>query len=248
MKLLAVPVLFSFMAAVPPQAAATVATLGVSRQTFSLTGIGSNASGQGQSKMTWGSCAFDGTNTNCTLSGAFTGFGGGGNYSFVLSYPGNGAFPSSPLLRLAATSFSPRRRVDYFLIITLVENSGTTIKFYSFANFNFVFSSPTCTGVTTCTVGQVGLTPNATITGPIGGGFDPTPAITPSGVIAGNYGAFPAIGEEDRLVGGVGEETERRGGGRPHRVGIGKGQDGDVGHIGARRGLGPSCSAPTPKR
>ena len=40
----------------------------------------------------------------------------------------------------------------------------------------------------------MGLTPNATITGPIGGGFDPTPAITPSGVItAGNYGAFPAI-------------------------------------------------------
>ena len=40
MKLLAVPVLFLYMAAVSPQASATVATLGVSKQNFSLTGIG----------------------------------------------------------------------------------------------------------------------------------------------------------------------------------------------------------------
>ena len=93
MKLGAVPVLFLYMAGASSQASATVATLGVSKQPFTLTGIGKNASGQGQSKMTWGTCAFDGSNTNCTLSGAFTGFGGGGNYSFLISYPGNGAFP-----------------------------------------------------------------------------------------------------------------------------------------------------------
>ena len=88
MKLFAVPVLFLYMAVFPPQASAVVATLGVSKQTFSLTGIGANASGQGQSKMTWGSCVFDGTNTNCTLSGAFTGFGGGGNYTLFAELPG----------------------------------------------------------------------------------------------------------------------------------------------------------------
>jgi hypothetical protein len=70
MKVGSVPVLLLFLAAASQQqASATVATLGVSKQTFSLTGIGPNASGRGQSKMSWGSCAFDGTNTNCTLSG-----------------------------------------------------------------------------------------------------------------------------------------------------------------------------------
>ena len=144
--------------------------------------------------MTWGSCVFDGTNTTCTLSGAFTGFGGGGNYSFVVSYPGNGAFPLIAVTPIGSDQFFAQALSNYSFVITLAENSGPTIKFYSFANFNFVFSSPTCTGVTTCSVGQVGQTPNATITGPITGAFDPTPAISPSGVItAGNYGAFPVI-------------------------------------------------------
>src|SRR4249920_1809135 len=113
MKLLAVPVLFLYMAAMPPQASATVATLGVSGQSFSLTGIGANASGQGQSKMTWGSCAFDGTNTNCTLSGAFTGFGGGGNYSFVITYPGSGAFPLIAVTPIGSDQFFAQALSNY---------------------------------------------------------------------------------------------------------------------------------------
>lgn len=88
-----IPLFLLGIAGLATQAYATVATLGPSKQNFALTGIGPNAAGQGQSKMTWGTCAFDGTNTNCTLSGAFTGFGGGGNYSFVISYPGSGPFP-----------------------------------------------------------------------------------------------------------------------------------------------------------
>jgi hypothetical protein len=47
-----IPVFLLFMAAALPQAYATVATLGPSKQNFALTGIGPNASGQGQSKMT----------------------------------------------------------------------------------------------------------------------------------------------------------------------------------------------------
>jgi uncharacterized protein (TIGR03437 family) len=193
MRLGAIPVFLLFMAAAP-QASATVATLGLSTQTFSLTGIGANASGQGQSKMTWGTCVFDGTNTNCTLSGTFTGFGGGGNYSFVITYPGNGAFPLNAITNPGSDLFTAQATNNFSLTITLVENNGPTVSFYSFANFNFLFSGPTCTGVATCSVGQVGLTPNATITGPITGSFDPTPVISPSGVItAGNYGAFQAI-------------------------------------------------------
>jgi uncharacterized protein (TIGR03437 family) len=181
------------MAAVLPQASATIATLGASNQTYTLTGIGANTNGDGQSTVKWGSCAFDGTNTNCTLSGVFTGFGGGGNYSFVLSYPGTGAFP------LIAVSLTPgnnqitfRATGPYSLVVTL--NSGPTLTFYSFANFDFQFqTNATCTGVSSCAVGQVGLTPGATITGQVVGTFDPTPVIEPGGVVTATaYGAYTA--------------------------------------------------------
>jgi uncharacterized protein (TIGR03437 family) len=81
-------------------------------------------------------------------------------------------------------------------VITLSETNGPSIPFYSFANFNFQFSGPTCTGVapTACTVSQVGATPGATIGAPVVGTFDPTPNITPSGAAtAANYGGFQAI-------------------------------------------------------
>ena len=64
MRLGAIPALSLLMAIASPQASATVATLGQSNQTFTLTGIGPNASGQGQAKMSWGSCVFDGTTTD----------------------------------------------------------------------------------------------------------------------------------------------------------------------------------------
>ena len=194
MKLAAVSVFALCMVAASPHALAAVAILGPSSQTFSLTGIGPNASGQGQSKMTWGSCAYDGANTNCTLSGNFTGFAGGGKYSFVITYPGNGPFPLNAITNPGSDLFSAQATNNFSLTITLVENNGPTVSFYSFANFSFVFASPTCTGVATCGVGQVGQTANATITGPITGAFDPTPFIRPSGAItASNYGAFQAI-------------------------------------------------------
>ena|ERR1017187_5705425 len=117
MRLCAVPVFFLYMAAASPQASATVATLGLSRQNFSLTGIGANASGQGQSKMTWGSCAFDGTNTNCTLSGPFSGFGGGGTYSFVISYPGNCPFPLIAITAPGSDQFSAQASSNFSLTI-----------------------------------------------------------------------------------------------------------------------------------
>ncbi len=178
-------------------ASAAIATLGQSTQTFALTGIGANASGQGQSNMKWGSCAYDGANTNCTLSGPYTGFGVGGAYSFVLSYPGNGTFPLLAVSQTPGSDLFFAQAVSaYSLVITLTPNSGPALHFYSFANFVFQYTNgTTCTGgVSPCGIGQVGLTKGATITGTITGSFDPTPFISPNGVIsASNYGGFSVI-------------------------------------------------------
>ena len=175
--------------------ASAIVTLGASSQNFTLTGIGANSQGQGRSLMGWGSCVYDGTNTTCTLSGPFTGLGKGGTYNFIVTYPGNGTFPLNAVTNAGSDQFFAQATGSLSFLITLVENGGPTTNFYSFANFSFVFSSATCTGISTsCGVGQVGLTPGATITGPIGGSFDPKPFISPSGVIsAGSYGAFPSI-------------------------------------------------------
>jgi len=201
MKFVFLPAFFLFLAGIP---ASAIVTLGTSNQNFGLTGIGGNTSGEGQSTVTWGSCAFDGTSTHCTVSGPFTGFGEGGTYSFVLSYPGNGPFP------LNAVSVSPGNNLISYqatnqnsLVITLTQNNAPPISFYSFANFSFFFSNPVCTGVapTSCGVGQVGLTPGATIVGPITGSFDPTPAITPFGALTPDgYGSFPSTAPASWLV------------------------------------------------
>ena len=197
MKLITIPAFLLFLAAAAPHASAIV-TLGTSTQNFGLTGIGGNSAGQGQSKMSWGACIYDGATTTCTLSGPFTGLGAGGTYSFVVSYPGNGPFPLNAVSQTPGSDFFFAQATgNYNFVITLEETGGPTISFYSFANFNFLFGNTfACTGVpsTACGVGQVGLTPNATITGPITGSFDPAPAISPSGVIsAGNYGGFTSI-------------------------------------------------------
>src|ERR1051325_7978838 len=198
MKLPSLPIFVLLFAAVPPQASAVV-TLGRSTQNFTLTGIGANASGAGQSKMSWGACTFDGTTTTCTLSGPYTGLGAGGTYSFIVSYAGNGPFPLNAVAQSPGSDFFFAQATgNLSFVITLAETNGAPISFYSFANFNFVYAAPTCTGVapTACGVGQVGLTPNATITGPITGSFDPAPAVTVGGVIsAGGYGGFAAIAQ-----------------------------------------------------
>jgi uncharacterized protein (TIGR03437 family) len=195
MKLLLLPALLLSLSAVP---ASALVNLGLSTQNFALKGIGNNSAGEGQSTVTFGTCNYDGTNTTCTVSGPFTGLGNGGTYSFVIVYAGNGAFP------LEAVSQSPGSNLFQYLAvgnlssftITLAETGGPTINFYSFANFTFLYSSPTCTIVapSNCGVASVGATPGATITGQITGSFDPAPSITPNGAItAGNYGAFTSI-------------------------------------------------------
>jgi uncharacterized protein (TIGR03437 family) len=146
--------------------------------------------------VVWGSCVFDGTNTNCTVSGPFSGIGSGGTFNFVLTYPGNGPSP------LTAISSTPGGDLVFFNLssgsfkMTLAENNGPTVSFYDPTTFTFMFTtSSKCTGVSVCGVGLVGLSPNATISGPITGGYDPTPRIRASlGIIsASDYGAFTSI-------------------------------------------------------
>jgi uncharacterized protein (TIGR03437 family) len=181
--------------AAAPQVLATAVTLGPSNQSYGLTGIGPDGSGNGQSKVTWGTCSFDGTNTNCSLSGNYTSTAGGGTYNFVVSYAGNGAFPLIAVSRSPGSDLISYQAIsNSSLVITLTPTNAAPISFYSFANFSFFFANPSCAGVATCGVGQVGLTPNATITGPVNGSFDPTPMITPSGVItASDFGGFQAM-------------------------------------------------------
>jgi uncharacterized protein (TIGR03437 family) len=197
MKLAVIPFFLICFAAMPRQASATPVVLGLSNQIFTLTGIGPNSSGDGQSTVSWGTCTNDGINTTCTLSGSFTGIGNGGTYSFVVTYPGNGPFPLIAVTAPGSNFFTYQSIANFSLVITLAETGGPTVSFYSFANFEFFYTgSATCTGlsVTNCAVGQVGQTQGATITGNITGNFDPTPTITASGVItAGDYGGFQAI-------------------------------------------------------
>ena len=192
MKRFIIPALFVSSVFLSQRASADVATFGNSSQTVTLTGIGGNGQGEGQSNVVWGSCAPSGANTQCTISAPYTGTGGGGTISLVVTYPGSGPAP------LTATSITPGG--DYVnlsltagsFVVTLTETNGTTVNFYQTPNWNFVFDSPTCTGISPCAVGQVGLTPNATLTGTISGTFDTTPVIN-SVISASGYGGFSTL-------------------------------------------------------
>jgi uncharacterized protein (TIGR03437 family) len=174
--------------------AAAVVTLGQSTQNFGLTGLGPDARGNGQSKVSFGTCAYDGTNTACTISGAYTGLNGGGAYSFVVSYPGNGAFPLIAVTVPGSDLFTFSANSNFNFLITLTPNSGPPVNFYSFYAFNvFYTAAHACTGIAAanCSTGSVGQTAGATITGLVTGSFDPTPVINPNQVItASGYGGF----------------------------------------------------------
>ena len=143
----------------------------------------------------WGDCSYDGTNTECKVTAPYTGVGNGGTMTLLLTYRGNGPEP------MTATSSTPGG--DYVnlgltagsFVWQLTDANGTTSTFYQETNWMFQIPNPTCTGVPTCTIGSVGLTPGATITGQITGFFDATPVIaTPQGVISASaYGGFSAL-------------------------------------------------------
>ena len=102
---LALPVLL--LSGFAPLAHADVVTYSTSSQTVTLTGLGVNSSGQGQSRVSWGACNFDGATTTCTVSAVYTGLGGGA-ISMILAYPGNGQSP------LTAISQTPGSSLVFF--------------------------------------------------------------------------------------------------------------------------------------
>jgi uncharacterized protein (TIGR03437 family) len=173
--------------------AADAVSLGTSTQPLTLTGTGLNTSGAGTSRVTLGTCTYDGANTTCVLSGTYTGLGNGGVYQFKLVYPGNGPSPLSAItspptsnlftLSLTAGSFS----------FTLTPTGGSAVPFYDL-NFNLLYNSAaiTCTGVSTCGVAAVGQSQGGTITGVVTGTFDTTPVIS-TVITASQYGAFSSI-------------------------------------------------------
>lgn len=197
MRLIVVP-LFFFCAALLPVASAQTATYTHSNQTVSLTGLGGSG-GVGQSRVSWGNCVYDGTNTKCTVTAPYTGVGGGGTISLVLTYGGNGISPftansisaGSDLIR-----FGLAPGASGSISVSLNENTGAAVTFLT-NGFNFFFDLASCSGISasSCGVGQVGLTPGAVISGTVHGTFDQTPVIQTSlGVVTlSGYGRFPAI-------------------------------------------------------
>jgi uncharacterized protein (TIGR03437 family) len=195
MKLLVTSTLL-FLAAIHPLLQAQTATYSNSSQLVTLTGLG-GTNGVGKSRLDWGKCAFDGTNTKCTVSAPYTGVGGGGTISIVFSYPGNGTSPftansTSPgadTVTLGLTAGSSGS-----LSVSLTESTGAIVTFLS-NNFTFFYDfSATCSGtaVSACSIGQVGLTPGAVISGVVHGTFDATPVIR-SVISASSYGGFSAL-------------------------------------------------------
>ena len=198
MRVTAIPLFFFCVAFLPPASAQT-ATYANSNQAVTLTGLGGSG-GVGQSRVNWGNCVYDGTNTKCSLTATYTGVGGGGTISMVLAYKGNGISP------FTANSISPGSDYVTFgltagssgtISVSLTENTGATVAFLS-NNFTFFYnSSASCSGtsVPACSIGQVGLTPGAVMSGTVFGTFDATPVIrTSQGVIsASNYGGFSAL-------------------------------------------------------
>ncbi|HTP34261.1 MAG TPA: hypothetical protein VMJ75_18915, partial [Candidatus Acidoferrales bacterium] len=195
MKILVTSTLF-FLSVFHPLLQAQTASYTNSSQAVTLTGLG-GTNGVGKSRLDWGKCAFDGTNTKCTVSAPYTGVGGGGTISIVFTYPGSGASP------FTATSTSPGADTVTLGLtagssgsatVSLTESTGATVTFLS-NSFTFFYDlSAACSGtsVSPCSIGQVGLTPGAVISGVVHGTFDATPVVR-SVISASSYGGFSAL-------------------------------------------------------
>jgi hypothetical protein len=160
--------------------------MGQSSQDFALYGQGAIAPGIGSFTVGQGSSVYDpGSNTSTfTLSGTITGGSTGfnsGSYAFITKFSGPDtpeAGPNAP----PAQSNPSNTNVFFYdtldpstsmkLVLTGTPTGNHTIPLVKGGNFvgpNFFFSfaSASCTGVTVCGQNNVGLTPGATIFGPV---------------------------------------------------------------------------------
>lgn len=166
------------LTSIAAQAAPVTVNLGQSAENFVEYGLGPNSENLGTYAFDQGTCAFDGTNTTCTLSGAFTGSTPGftaGTYTLVTRYGGNdrttalvGTSISGNPNFFNYTSGSPSTSIT----LNLVGASGTFVQPVVVGGqydptviaFGFLFVPPyMCSGVAVvpCSAGLVGLTNGA---------------------------------------------------------------------------------------
>jgi hypothetical protein len=166
------------LTSVAAQAVPVTVNLGQSAEDFVEYGLGPNSDSLGTYAFDQGTCAFDGTNTTCTLSGAFTGSAPGstsGTYTLVTRYGSNnrttalvGTSISGHPNLFTYTSASPSTSIT----LNLVTASGTFVQpvvvggSYTPAVITFAFSLVppyVCSGVAVvpCSQGLVGLTNGA---------------------------------------------------------------------------------------
>ena len=122
------------LTSVAAQAVPVTVNLGQSAENFVEYGLGPNSDNRGTYAFDQGTCAFDGTNTTCTLSGAFTGSAPGftsGTYTLVTRYGGNnrttalvGTSISGNPNFFTYTSASPSTSIT----LNLVAASGTFVQ------------------------------------------------------------------------------------------------------------------------
>ncbi len=114
------------LTAVAAQAAMVTVNLGQSAENFVEYGLGPNSDNLGTYAFDQGACAFDGTNTTCTLTGEFTGSDpslASGTYMLVTRYAGNDRTAALVGTSIAAnpdfftyTSASPSTSITLHLI------------------------------------------------------------------------------------------------------------------------------------
>lgn len=168
-------------------AATIFVDLGASSQDFTLYGLGPVSPGVGSFTVGQGSSVYDaGTNTSTfTLSGTITGGSTGydsGTYSFVTTYTGLDTPQGGPNSPIAQSNPADTNEFFYDFLdpsTTMTLNLfGTPTGDHSIAlvaggnfvadtGFSFAYVSTDCTGVSSCGQNNVGLTPGATIFGPV---------------------------------------------------------------------------------
>jgi hypothetical protein len=158
---------------------------GPSTQDFTLYGQGAISPGVGSFTVGQGSSTFDGTTSTFTMSGSITGGSVGynsGTYSFITTYLGSNTPPPGPNAPSAQSnpsntneffynSLDPSTTMTLDLFGTPTGDHAIPLvvggNFVAGTGFSFLYVSTSCTGVSSCDQNTVGLTPGATISGPV---------------------------------------------------------------------------------
>ncbi len=160
--------------------------LGASSEDFTLYGMGETYPGSGIGTFTsgQGTGVYDGVDSTFTLSGNITGGSPGyssGTYAFLTTYAGNDAPTGGPN---ALQEQSNPANVNQFYYIGIDPSTSITLdlttpmgfyseelvqngNFVAGTSFSFTDVTATCTGVAVCSQNNVGVTPGATISGPV---------------------------------------------------------------------------------